>query len=346
MRSARRIRAVGLGKDPETYVQALEQAGRNSEDIVVQEYIDGHDYTVTVVSFGGTPVPLVPARVVHAAIPGEKQYMTFEAKFDSRTHYEPVHEHDNPALFRHLQQVAVDAYRTNQMYTNLMGCDVDVRLRTDGQAFVIEVNPMPVAFMPPDAPFEDEDTQQELPGRYAAAINIFITNYFLEHPERRAKAAKVAESYDVMSPVYDEHISKSELPSIVRSIPELFKLDGTVIDLGCGTGAFGRALFEKWDGQGSDHFNKLYGVDIAKGMLDICDKGDWYQELFVEPMQNFISKLTGGVDHIVSLSALHHLTPEELTFVLVRCFQLARKSITITVDEIPDEYNDACGNKG
>jgi hypothetical protein len=111
-------------------------------------------------------------------------------------------------------------------------------------------------------------------------------------------------------------------------------------------GPLGGHFSRSGTGQESDHFNKLYGVDIAKGMLDICDKGDWYQELFVEPMQNFISKLTGGVDHIVSLSALLHLTPEELTFVLVRCFQLARKSITITVDEIPDEYNEALRKQG
>lgn len=345
MRDARLRRAVGLGKDPEAYVHDLEKAGRYSEDIVVQEYIEGQDYTVTVISFGDTPVPLVPGRVAHIPIPGDKQYLTFEAKFDSGTHYEPLYERTNPVLFRHLQQVGIDAFKTNQMHTNLMGCDVDIRVRPDGQAFAIEVNPMPVAFMPPDAPFTEDD-QEEMPGGYAAAVNIFITNYFLKHPERRAKSLKIAQAYNEMSSVYDEQYSTSNLIPIFKQTVDLFKLEGTVLDLGCGTGAFGRVLSEKWAERGTDPFNRLYGVDISEGMLDKCYKGDCYQDLFVEPMQRFISKVTAGVDHIVSVSALHHLTPEELSFVLVRCFQLAKKSITLSIDEIPDKYNQVLRSRG
>ncbi|WEW56108.1 hypothetical protein PRK78_001543 [Emydomyces testavorans] len=347
MRDARLRRAVGLGKDPDAYVQALEEAGKNSEDIVVQEYIEGHDYTVTVVAFGETPVPLVPARVAHIRIPGEKQYLTFEAKFDSGTHYEPFVESTNPVLYRHLQEVAIEAYKTNQMHTNLMGCDVDIRVRPDGQAFAIEVNPMPVAFMPPDAPFaEGEEEAEEIPGGYAAAVNIFITNYFLIHPEQKSASLKIAEAYDQMSPVYNKQHATSNLIPIITQTVELLKLEGRVLDLGCGTGAFGRILSEKWEARGNDPFNKLYGVDISEGMLDVCKQGGWYHGLYIEPIQRFIAKITGGVDHVVAMSVLHHLTPEELTFVLVRCFQLAKKSITLTVDEIPDEYNQVLHKRG
>ncbi|KAI1932871.1 hypothetical protein LOZ58_001813 [Ophidiomyces ophidiicola] len=346
MRDVRLRRAVGLGQDPELYADTLEKAGRYADDIVVQEYIEGHEYTVTVVAFGETPVPLIPARISYIQIPGDKQYLTFEAKFDAGTHYKPLEQKENTVLFHHLQQVAVEAFKANQMHTNLMGCDVDIRVRPDGQAFVIEVNPMPIAFTPPGAPFEDADIADKIPGGYAAAVNIFVANYFLKTPDRRAQVSKVAGSYDAMSPVYDEDHGRSDLYPIVNQIVQLLKLEGTVLDLGCGTGVVGKLLSEKWTSQGSDHFNRLYGVDISAGMLEKCHKGGWYRALYLEPIQSAITKIVGGVDHIVAMSMLHHLTPEDVTFVLVRCFQLAKKTITFTIDEIPDEYNEALLKRG
>jgi hypothetical protein len=47
-----------------------------------------------------------------------------------------------------------------------------------------------------------------------------------------------------------------------------------------------------------------------------------------------------GVDHVVCLSALHFLRPELFSFALVLFFARANKSITISVDEIPDTYNE------
>ena len=66
MRNSRVRRARALGVDnPDRYVREREAAGRNSSDLVVQEFIDGEEYAVAVLARGDVPVPLSPQVVKH-----------------------------------------------------------------------------------------------------------------------------------------------------------------------------------------------------------------------------------------------------------------------------------------
>ena len=48
----------------------------------------------------------------------------------------------------------------------------------------------------------------------------------------------------------------------------------------------------------------------------------------------------GLFDHVVCLSTFHFFSAIDLSLVLARIFQLAAVSVTLTVDEITDAYND------
>lgn len=343
MREARVRRAVGSGHaDPEEFVRACEVAGRDSDDIVVQEYIDGQEYSVVVLAMGQIPIPMTPQR---ARLPSGKEFLTFDAKFDGESGYELLDEADDPALYRHLQETAVQGFKAGKMATNNMGCDVDLRMGSDGKAVVIEVDPMPVWFLPPGNKFEDTDVKQGLADHQRAAINIFITNHFLQHPDqKRIKELSELETfYDNCSSHYDQTKSSARATQAATTMAEKFSYSGTILDLGCKTGLLGQKLREQQNHTPSakSSIQRLVGVDMSNKMLDICRQSECYDELFHSQILQFLANYNDPVNHVVSLSALQHLAVAELSFVLARCFQIARESVTIAVDKKEDRAGDS-----
>lgn len=369
MRSMRIQRAKGLGfKDIEAYADSCERAGRYSTDLVVQEFIQGMDYAVDVMAMGSVPVPLSPRVVKYKPLDGKEQFLTFDGKSDPTTSYGILRKEDNPMLFQRLQKAAVEAFITNKMHENGMGCDVDLRATADNKVFVVEINPMPVGFYPMDSHVADVDIQTDLPGKFEAAINIFITNYYLKHPgAKAARSKKIGENYDTVAPEYDciEPTEAGLLPIDVEVLQQ-FSFEGNVLDLCCGTGIVGRTLSDM-QSRGSSSpsssssnsstttaqkhplakvdVKRLIGVDISNGMLDVCRQTELYDETHQERIQDFLGHYNEHVDHIVCLTGLQYLPVEELYFVLARFFQLARRSITLTIDEIPEIYNEAMRRK-
>ncbi|KAJ6172182.1 hypothetical protein N7470_001249 [Penicillium chermesinum] len=322
MRPVRIQRAQALGwTDAEEYVRDMESAGRYSSDIVVREFIPGEEYSVVVIAMGETPVPLIPQRAKYKKIDDKPQILTLELKFDAESGYELLSEEEDPALWKHLQETAVEAFTAKKMYTNRMGCDVDMRIGSDGRAYVIEVDPLPVFFYPLGSQLEDTDVKYGFPGSYPAVVNTYITNYFLMNPSRRSPHFnEVAALFDDLSMTMAMRDSSWILPEITYQ--------GTVLDLGCGIGNVGDALRAR-EQKG---ITELIGVDISRKMLDRCYHYGGYTELVHDRMEVHLSKRAEMVDHIFCAFALEFLPMEELYFVLARCFQLAKQSITLVID--------------
>ncbi|KAJ5894665.1 hypothetical protein N7495_006356 [Penicillium taxi] len=326
MRPVRIQRALALGQpDPDKYADAHEKAGRDSTDLVVQEFIGGEEYSVVVVAMGESPFPLIPQRAKYKQVSDER-FLTLDLKFDSDSGYELLDEDEDPVLWRHLQETAVEAFTTKKMYTNHMGCDVDMRIGQDGRAYVIEVDPLPVFFYPTGFQLEDIDVKCGFPGRYRAVVNTYITNYFLRNAgERDLQIAELAALFDGLA----------REPHLTTAITELGPFEGTAVDLGCGSGAVGNSLLQNPD----NHITSLVGVDISSEMLKTCGQHGKYTELVHNRMESFLALRTEMVDHIFCISALEFLSMEELDFVLARCFQLARRSVILNIshdDELLD----------
>ncbi|KAJ5701443.1 hypothetical protein N7488_008991 [Penicillium malachiteum] len=321
MRPVRLQRAQALDHlDPVQYADCREKEGRESTDIVVQEFIAGEEYSVVVIAMGETPVPLIPQRAKYKQVGDAARILTLELKFDAESGYELLNESDDPALWKHLQETAIEAFTTNEMYTNFMGCDVDMRIGKDGRAYVIEVDPLPVFFYPTGSQLEDTDVKYGFPGGYRAVINTYITNYFLKHPGDRDH------HYHELATIFDNMLFSSEHPrDELAHITTLRPWHGTVIDLGCGRGDLGRVL----NADPRNNITHMVGVDISKRVLEERCEDRGYDEVVNARMERFLAKQTEKVDHIFCISALQFLTVEELDFVLARCFQLAKRSITI-----------------
>lgn len=318
MRPVRIQRALALGhSNPDHYADAHEKAGRESTDIVVQEFIDGEEYSVVVVAMGKSPFPLIPQRAKYKQVSDER-FLTLDLKFDSESGYELLDEDEDPVLWKHLQETAVEAFNTKKMYTNNMGCDVDMRIGRDRRAYVIEIDPLPVFFYPTGFQLEDTDVKYGFPGRYRAVVNTYITNHFLRNPGKRD--LQVAE----LAALFDGLATKSHLTTVIT---ESGPFEGTAIDLGCGSGAVGKSIFQNPE----NHITSLVGVDISNEMLKICGQHGKYTELVHDRMESFLARQTEMVDHIFCISAIEYLSLEELDFVLARCFQLARRSVVLEI---------------
>jgi SAM-dependent methyltransferase len=291
--------------------------------IVVQEYIDGEDYTCSVVQMGDACLALTPSTVVT----------------NDKTRIELLRKKENPALFERLQTVAIDAFMVSGCQGSNMGCAVTLRVRPNGDVFAVDVDPQPAAFIPKES-FRDLPIIHSLPGGYPAVINIFIANHLLRNVAQRNAEEKIAAAYDDFASKYDAvQANGSTIAAAIRSLTQAYDFGGTVFDLACGTGIFGRVLTETKPLKGT----RLLGFDISAQMGDICRSSGVYEAVHIESMEQALLNRDGfaeGVDHVVCFAAIHFLRPEIFAFVLVLCFTLARKSITIGVDEIPDVYNE------
>ncbi|KAG6046864.1 hypothetical protein E4U39_000987 [Claviceps sp. Clav50 group G5] len=364
----RRATALGM-EDPAAYARSLEAAGRNSEDIVVQEYIEGKDYGCVVVQLGQSCVAVTPlAYRMKKPLPQKEQFLTFAGKFDDGTHMELLRKEDDAVLYEHLQQAAIEAFAVSSCRENNTGCDVDLRVTPDGQVFVIEVNPQPAEFLPAGQ-YQDLSIFHGFPGGHSALIDVYIANHLLRHPlEQESRHVGTASAYDGMAPSYDYLMSTGDntIKQSVGELVEKYDFSGTILDLGCGTGVFGRMLAQSQkhtasvsttpsssppntslaytNGSNGTKDTKrnyrLLGCDISSGMLDVCRETGLYDSLHQATMHSALMNLTEPIDHLVCSSALQHIEPEMFSFVMVLFFLRASKSITLSVEDIPDVYNE------
>ncbi|KAI1119839.1 2-C-methyl-D-erythritol 2,4-cyclodiphosphate synthase [Nemania abortiva] len=345
---ARIRRAEYLGiEDREAYANAYNPEGRDSDDIVVQEYIEGLDMTCSIIQMSQACIALTPCvyRTKDTGIKGG--FLTPDLKFDSGTTIEPLHKSRGPALFERIQHVAIDAYMASGCRTNNMGCEVDVRVRSDDAVFAIGVNPLPSSFKP-EVPFQDLPIIHSFPGGYRALINTFISNASLEQ-QLRGKPSKMSQEYDRMAPMYDTITMSTRLPVITKSVATEFDYHGTVFDLGCGTGLFGRLLREVQSSLPLQDKSRLFGFDISCGMLKECKEHGAYDAVHRATMETALvnfAHYAEAVDHVVMFSSACLISSELFSFLLVLCFALANKSIALTVDHVTDKYNKALVENG
>lgn len=117
--------------------------------------------------------------------------------------------------------------------------------------------------------------------------------------------ASVAEAYakklyDVFATEYDEKMEKLEasaLDEILKIVSE--KQFKKVLDLACGTGAFGKKL--------KQNFNLLIGVDISQNMLDIAHITGVYDKLICSSVSEYLKSSKDTFDLIVALELTGYL---------------------------------------
>ncbi|KAF3170503.1 hypothetical protein TWF225_010805 [Orbilia oligospora] len=318
MRAQRLRRAEALGeKDPEQYVKSLEKAGRDARDLVIQEFIDGDEFSVVVLAMGYVPVALTPLVVKYGKKQNEaEQFLTFEVKYHEDSGYGLLDEEKDPDLYKELQAVAVKAFEETGAQPSYMGCEVDFRVRrSDKKPLIIEVDPMPVWFFPTGSRYEDLDVQHDFPGGHRAVLNTFITNYYLDHPKQKIREKSANDGGENLW-------HTSDIPKDITSC----QYSGKVLDLECRGVAIPQRLED----------SEFIGVNGSEETIGLCKQSGRYGDLIHKEIVPFLAHYNQRVDHILLLSETQSLSVEELDFVLARCFQLANHSITVFAPEKTD----------
>ncbi|KAL8726325.1 MAG: hypothetical protein Q9181_006093 [Wetmoreana brouardii] len=316
-------------------------------DIVVQEFIEGQDYSCIVIEMCDTPVALTPVKYIYPSdVPEKERFLTFDLKNYADISLHVMRRDHDPQVFDLLQKTAVEGFTANRMQ-GCSWCNVDIRVKANGQPCVMEVNPMPAVFMPPEHPWEDSVILKSVPGGHLALVNILIATYYLQHNRDDTRVRKIAEIYeDWTTEGYELSLrNNTALPQITQDMCAQYDFSGRVLDLGSGTGLFGRTLHSQQASQ-KQGLSTLTGIDISALMADES-KRHGYTTVHISSLPRILPQLPArSADHVISISTLHLLSTFDLSLVLFQSFQIAEKSVTLHLDEIPEEYNNKLREAG
>ncbi|KAL4902023.1 hypothetical protein BDW74DRAFT_169773 [Aspergillus multicolor] len=333
------------------FEESYNLTSRHANGFPVQECIDDVEYTCSVIQMGSGCLALLP--VIHEAKDGEatKTSSMSNMKHPNLARIEAVGLDKSPGFVERLQEVAMEAFVATGYAGSNIGCNVNIRVRLGGTFHVTGIHSSRPAVLLPRSTISPMDcpSLSGLPGGQAALIDIFIANYILANPNQQSQVQRVADSYDDFAPAYDAGVAAhTTIPATIKGIIQQNDFSGIVFDLACGTGIFGRLVAERQprqNGAGAQTESRLYGFDISRQMLNICREHGIYNGLHIQSLEGPLlnSRRYMGdeaIDHIVCFSALHFLRPELFTFFMALALTVARRSVTVSIDEVPESYNE------
>lgn len=309
-------------------------------DVFAQDYVFGDECSAMVIELGSkTAVALMPLE--HKFPQGTKDNETWENKFEGVEKGNLLYGFvtDEPRRSA-LQKAAVSAFKIAQQGQPACCARVDMRYEhTTGKVYVIEIGNPPLVFYPPGNSLGDDlVVEKTFPGAQLAFFDLLLLSRHLQLGEAsplvelHTTSAAAARTYDSFTEstgvTYDSACLVQPHYKAVKSFVEKFSFAGkTMLDLGCGTGLFGRALSE------CGRSARSTGVDISKGMVDCEAIPKFYQmPVIIEEIQSYVMNDV-HFDHVVCFGTLHFLHPVEFNAVLARMFQIASNSVSIMVED-------------
>ena len=148
----------------------------------------------------------------------------------------------------------------------------------------------------------------------------------------------VKKSYEAIADEYDtEFEAKAEYaaPQYITEVFEEFDIrDGSILDIGCGTGKLREYLGKNF---------QYVGIDISPKMLSIAKNRGYetHEGDAIEQLQTLGDK---SVDHIVALSSLYFI--EDFHAFISECERVARRSLFITLEQFDQRITEMMKTRG
>ncbi|KAM0255246.1 hypothetical protein ACHAQJ_005954 [Trichoderma viride] len=291
--------------------------------ISVHDHMIGDRFSVTVLEMGRKVVSLTPLQF---SFPLEGVNGHSGAKSSDFTSVQDERR-------KKLQEAAEQAFKA----VNGAGfARVDMCAEEEtGDVYVLGVVSNPLIFFPPDNKFGDDDViGSQLGGGHASFIDVLIATKRIQLSSHQKQDTSTAEFFDSLAPQYDKVLEAISFGKIHSYFAQKYDFSGTVLDVACGTGSFGKAL--------ADQAIKaeLTGIELSPGMAASPYAKKYYkQPVKVGPMQE-LTMQEGEYDHVVCLGSLHLVDAIDVTALLTRMFMLARKAVSFDIDDLDEQY---CG---
>ncbi|KAK4210598.1 hypothetical protein QBC37DRAFT_376842 [Rhypophila decipiens] len=315
-----------------------------SHNLAVREHITGQHITCTVIQLADDGYLALPPVVYNANHVSMKDWKLL-ASFEPEAEIELLRKEKGASLVEHIQKASIGAYQTFREENRgtggaNLGCKVHLRIRDhEKEVFVVGVDPQPASFSSTQS---DLAITRAFPGGPRALIDVAMANALLRSDHSVETINKLSDQYSGTADTYEAIlVGESRVPAMMKLIVEKFDFSGVTFDIACGTGIFARVLKESYGAEDPRH--RVFGFDIAPGMLKICEKFGIYESVHLDSMEETLVNVqtyAETVDHVVCFTAIQLLRPEVLSLFLVLAFALTNKSITFTVNEVPERYND------
>ncbi|KAG5985201.1 hypothetical protein E4U55_000446 [Claviceps digitariae] len=304
--------------------------------IMVQDYIRGDDCAVLVMDLNGHVVALPPIKFIFPEdTSATAEFLTRDDETASTTARDIVPVIMQGQLAEQVQNAAVNAFENIQA-SSRGGAFAHVTIRVErntGAIYVVNVDCNPSIFDRKRRRFGgDFMLETFFPGKQEAFLDTLLTVKRSQLGSNKGRTAQTAAVYDSWSDEYADFWESTNLSKMQHFTVSNFDFSGSILDLACGPGVFGRVLHEH-----GAKVTEIVGVEISAGMLCAPDIKKFYKKpLWNCAMQDYVLK-NATFDHIVCFAALLFLDAVELNTVLTRMFMMARKSLTIEVENLGDD---------
>ncbi|KAG6001998.1 hypothetical protein E4U21_003582 [Claviceps maximensis] len=303
--------------------------------ILIQDYIYGDDCAAIVMDMCGHLVTLTPLRFIYPeTTPSDAEFLTRDDKTAGATARDIAPVIMDGEVGQKLRETAIFAFKAvNSSYD---GAFAHVKMRVErhtGDIYVMDVEWNPFIFDGREGQFDGDFMLETIfPGKQEAFLDMLLTVKRREPDANKLRITQTAGYYDSWSDTYDESWRSSGLCKMQDYTVANFDYSGSVLDLGCGPGGLGRLL----DAHGVKT-TEIVGVEISAGMLCAPDIKKYYKKpLWNCSIQEYVMKNV-QFDHVVCFSALLFLDAAEVNTALTRMFIIARKSISIEVENLTDD---------
>ncbi|GAB0138372.1 hypothetical protein EsDP_00006607 [Epichloe bromicola] len=255
--------------------------------ILVQDYIFGDECAAVVIDLGRHVIALSPVKFVFpVSTSADAEFLTRDDKNGSVTAREISHVIIEGELRERLQWSAVNAFKN--IKASYQGAFAHVTMRVErntGNIYVIDVDFNPYIFNRKGYRFDgDFMLEATFPGKQEAFLDTILTIKRSQLGSNKSRITHTAAVYDSWSDTYDEFWESTNVSKIQQFTVANFDFTGSVLDLACGTGVFGRILHAH-----GAKTTGIVGVEISAGMLCAADIKKYYKKpLWNCSMQEYV----------------------------------------------------------
>lgn len=229
--------------------------------IITRDHIVGKSCSAIVIGMGRQAFALDPLE--HTFLQGSHSYVVGEQRKSLQTAAEKAFKAVGGSGYARVDLIVEEA--TNKIH-------------------VVEVVGTPLIFFPVDNKLGDDTViSDKYPGGHASLMDMLIATKRILLNTNQEQDTTTAGFFDKLAPQYDKVLEQITFGKIHAFFAQNHDFTGTVLDVACGSGAFGKAL----DDQGQKV--EISGLELSPGMAGSPFAKKFYkQPVRVGPMQELI----------------------------------------------------------